>query len=247
VGIKQDKDESSVKSLFRIAVVMALSSLCAIALCACSQEKETETEKIQEKKTGVVEEKSQKIVCIVFMELGTLSGHTATVRSVAFSPDGTTLASGSKDKTIKLWDVATGTKLRTLSGHEKIVNSVAFSPDGAKLASGSDFPGSIKLWEVASGRELRTLRGHGSGSIINDIDYKLDGINSVAFSPDGTTIASGSQDYTIKLWEVASGQELHTFRGHTSEVNSVAFSPDGATLASGSVDGTIKLWGVGEK
>jgi parallel beta-helix repeat protein len=173
----------------------------------------------------------------------TLSGHTDWVLSVAFSPDGRLLASsGSWDRTIKLWDVATGREVRTLSGHTSGVTSVAFSPDGRLLASGScgqpltQFPwcaqGEIRLWDVASGSEVRTLTGH-TGSV-----------NSVAFSPDGRLLASGSGDETIKLWDVASGSLVRTLTGHTGSVNSVAFSPDGRLLASGSWDYTIKLWEV---
>ena len=161
----------------------------------------------------------------------TLSGHSYGVNSVSFSPDGKYLASGSSDKTIKLWDVASGICLKTLSGHSGVVYSVSFSPDGKYLASGSADK-TIKLWDVASGRNLQTLRRH-SGSV-----------ESVSFSPDGKYLASGSYDNTIKLWDVASGRNLQTLSGHSSYVESVSFSPDGKYLASGSYDNTIKLWDV---
>jgi len=163
-----------------------------------------------------------------------LSGHTDWVRSVAFAPDGRLLASGSDDKTIKLWEVATGWELRTLSGHTDWVHAVAFAPDGQLLASGSRDK-TIKLWyrwKVNSGRELCTLSGH------------THEVHAVAFAPNGQLLASGSRDNTIKLWEVASGRELRTLSGHTDWVHAVAFAPDGRLLASGSDDKTIKLWEV---
>jgi TonB family protein len=164
--------------------------------------------------------------------LQTLTDHSGWVTSGAFSPDGQTLANGSRDKTIKLWNVKTGNLLQTLTGHSKWVNSVAYSPDGQTLASGSSDK-TIKLWNVKTGKLLQTLTGH-SGWVI-----------SVAYSPDGQTLASGSFDKTIKLWNVRTGKLLQTLTGHSSLVNSVAYSPDGQTLASsGSGDKTIKLWNV---
>jgi WD40 repeat protein len=168
----------------------------------------------------------------------TLTGHSNWVLSVGFSPDGQTLASGSRDNTIKLWDVNTGKELQTLTGHSNLVLSVGFSPDGQTLASGG-VDQTIKLWDVQTGKELRTLTGHSH--------Y----VNSVGFSPDGQTLASGSYDKTIKLWDVQTGKVRHTLTGHSNWVFSVGFSPDslrgaaiGQTLASGGVDQTIKLWDV---
>ncbi len=158
-------------------------------------------------------------------------GHSSNVESVAFSPNGITIASGSGDNTIKLWDVASGTELMTLKGHSEEIQSVAFSPEGKTIASGG-LDKTIKLWDAVSGKELKSLTGH------SDMVY------SVAFSPDGKTIASGSLDHTIKIWDAASGKELKSLKGHWDPVRSVAFSPEGKTIASGSVDKTIKLWDV---
>ncbi len=159
------------------------------------------------------------------------TGHTSSILSTAFSPNGHTLASGSDDNTIQLWDVATGKELRRLEGHSQSVSSVAFSPDGRTLASGS-YDTTIRLWDVATGKELSRLEGH------------TDEVFSVAFSSDGYTLASGSRDKTIRLWDVATGKELRRLEGHTDYVYSVAFSPDGHILASGSGDKTIRLWDV---
>ena len=165
------------------------------------------------------------------LAVNTLKGHESEVYSVGFSPDGKQLASGSFDKTIKIWDVTTGKLLNTLKGHESSVNSVEFSPDGKQLASGS-FDKTIKIWDVTTGKVLNTLKGH-EGEV-----------RSVGFSPDGKKLASGSNDKTIKIWDVTTGKVLNTLNGHESEVISVGFSPDGKKLASGSADKTIKIWDV---
>ena len=156
----------------------------------------------------------------------TLEGHTTTVYSVAFSPDGKMLASGSGDGTICLWNATTGEHLQTLEGSGY---SVAFSPDGSTLASAS-WDDTIRLWNATTGEHLQTLEGH------------TDTVYSVAFSPDGSTLASGSKDETIRLWDANTGTHIRTLEGHTDTVYSVAFSPDGSTLASGSTDTTIRLW-----
>ncbi len=123
------------------------------------------------------------------LAVNTLKGHESWVRSVGFSPDGKQLASGSEDKTIKIWDVTTGKVLNTLKGHDNEVNSVGFSPDGKQLASGSQ-DNTIKIWDVTTGKVLNTLKGHESW------------VWSVGFSPDGKQLASGSLDNTIILWDL---------------------------------------------
>jgi WD40 repeat protein len=164
-------------------------------------------------------------------EQNTLRGHQAGVLSISSSPDGKTIASGSGDNTIKLWDVATGKEIRTLRGHQAAVLGISSSPDGKTIASGS-YDNTIKLWDVATGKEIRTLQGHQAG------------VNSISFNPDGKTIASASQDNTLKLWDVATGKEIRTLQGHQKSVWGISFNPDGKTIASGSSDNTIKLWDV---
>ncbi|MEE3716715.1 hypothetical protein V2H45_08155 [Tumidithrix elongata RA019] len=202
-------------------------------------------------------------------ECNRIEGHRSGLVSVAFSPNGKTIASGSYDNMIKLWNLD-GKELHALIGHSNWVLSVAFSPDGKTIASGSS-DNTVKLWNL-DGKELLTLIGYGNWffnvafspdgkTIVSGTDkgtiklWSLDGkelptltghsnwVRNVAFSPDSKTIVSGSDDKTIKLWNL-DGEELRTLTGHSDSVNSVAFSPDGKIIVSGSRDKTIKLWNL---
>ncbi len=167
-----------------------------------------------------------------------LHGHKANVRTVDFSPDGTLLASGSKDKSIILWDVETHKPIgEPLTGHTDRVSQVAFSPDGKTLASGSS-DSTIILWDVSNAEALATRRPIGQ-----PLTGHTDKINSIDFSFDGKMLASGSSDDTIILWNVETGQPVgQPLTGHTDNINTVVFSPDGKTLVSAGVDNTIIFW-----
>jgi small GTP-binding protein len=176
--------------------------------------------------------KTKTSVTDVISQPVTVAAHVADAfNSIAFSPDGNTLASGSYDGTIKLWNAKNGKLIGSLQGRSKSVRSVAFSPDGNTLAGGSS-DNTIKLWNVKNGELIRSLEGHS------------DAVLSIAFSPDGNTLASGSSDNTIKLWNVKNGKLISSLQGYSYAVLSIAFSPDGNTLASGSSDNTTKLWNV---
>jgi WD40 repeat protein len=157
------------------------------------------------------------------------TAHSRYVSSVAFSPNGQLILSGSDDNSLRLWNAHTGESLRTFEGHSSDVLSVAFSPNGELILSGSD-DNSLRLWDALSGECLRTFHGHSR--------Y----VGSVAFSPDGELILSGSYDNSLRLWDAHSGECLRTFEGHSNSVESVAFSPNGEHILSGSDDNSLRLW-----
>ncbi|MCA3448699.1 MAG: caspase family protein [Rhodobacter sp.] len=162
-------------------------------------------------------------------EIRSFTGHGDGVNSVAFSPDGRQVLTGSFDDTARLWDTATGWQIRSFTGHGGWVYSVAFSPDRRQVLTGS-LDATARLWDAATGREIRSFTGH---------EYS---VNSVAFSPDGRQVLTGSEDNTARLWETATGREIRSFTGHERGVNSVAFSPNGQQVLTGSGDYTARLW-----
>lgn len=159
----------------------------------------------------------------------TFHGHTDAVRCVAFSADGQRLASASMDKSVIVWDAATGKEIVRLLGHTGHVLGVAFGPDGKRLASASE-DRTVRIWDANSGKSIATIPAHSNH------------VTSVAFSPDGKSLASASWDQTVKVWDGASGDWIMTLKGHTHLVNNVTFSPDGKYLASASHDNSVRIW-----
>ncbi len=179
----------------------------------------------------------------------TYTGHSDAVYDVAWSPDGTRLASCSKDKTVQVWDAIDGSHVFTYRGHTADVYTVAWSPDGTRLASCSKDK-TVQVWDAVGGDSVAT-----DGSHVFTYRGHKDQVISVAWSPDGTRLVSGggnlpgeqdqnnkTSDNTVQVWDAIDGSHVFTYRGHTDGVQAVVWSPDGKRIASASLDKTVQVW-----
>lgn len=202
--------------------------------------------------------------------LGT-DGHHGAVFGVAFAPNSTMVASGSWDRSVRVWQLGASRPRLVLEEHRGAVNSVAFSPNGKLLASASH-DRLVRLWQVGDGTLRNTLHGHSDavfsvafspngrllasagtdqtirlwrvadGALVYSLSVQGGAIFSVVFSPDGRLLASGDYGRAVRIWRVADGAPLHVAAGHAEGVTSLAFSPNGRNLLSGSFDATVRFW-----
>ncbi|KAJ3337036.1 POC1 centriolar protein A, partial [Entophlyctis luteolus] len=201
--------------------------------------------------------------------VSSMFGHSDPVTSVAFNHDGSLIASGSRDKTVRVWNPLSGALVSELKGHSHHVNSVAFNHDGSLIATGCADE-TVRVWNPLSGALVSELKGHShhvnsvafngsliasgshdstvrvwnplSGALVSELKGHSGWVRSVAFNHDGSLIASGSYDKTVQIWNPFSGALVSQLKGHSDYVNSVAFNHDGALIASGSADKTVRVW-----
>jgi len=160
---------------------------------------------------------------------GTFTGHSGTVLSATFSPDGQRLVTSGQDGTARIWDASSHKELAKLEGHSGWVHSAAFSLDGQRVVTASD-DGTVRIWDTFSHKELAKLEGH-SGRVV-----------SAVFSPDGQRLVTAGDDGTARIWDASSHKELAKLEGHSKAVMSAAFSPDGQRLVTAGEDRTARIW-----
>jgi WD40 repeat protein len=165
--------------------------------------------------------------------VGTIRGHMAGVWSVAAGPEVGTLVTGSEDRTLGIWRIADGSRLRTLSGHDLWIWSIATRNDnGASLLASAGEDGTLRLWNPDTGEQVRSMTSQG-GKVL-----------AVDFSPDGRLVASAATDSSICIWDVGTGDRVRMLPWETVGILSIAFSPDGRYLAAGGQDMTVHIWHV---
>ena len=164
-----------------------------------------------------------------------LRGHTGSVRSAQFSPDGKRIVTASWDHTARLWDAVTGQEVAVLRGHADAVTEAHFSPDGKYIVTASD-DNVARVWDAATGQEVAVLRGH------EGLNTSTAWPSSASFSPDGQYIVTTGKDNIANMWETATGQKIAVLRGHEAQVLSAQFSPDGKRIVTGSDDKTARIW-----
>ncbi|MGF1512093.1 MAG: protein kinase [Elainellaceae cyanobacterium] len=170
----------------------------------------------------------------LYAEVMTLSGHSAKVNDLALSLDQTLLASGSDDRTVKVWNLEQGRAVQSIPTQGDRIQAVTFSPDGKWLISG-DGDGDISIWDVSTGEQIESLVGHRGG------------VNDLKVTSDGRILGSAGADSTVRLWDLDTGEPIEVLKAHDSYVNAIAFTPDGKTLISGAADRTVRVWDLSTK
>jgi WD40 repeat protein len=234
VGTKNSAQLNSASSIYSNPTINASVNPENFATNSVPQEGQFTTPEIEAEILSIEPQPPQTWKCIKV-----LKGHEASVNSIAISPDGQMLASGTQDRTVSLWNLKTGKQTFTFFGQAGEVHAVAISPDGQMLVAGG-FDNKITSWQLKTKTLFRTF------SYLTS-PYSHSGfVSSLAFSRDRKILASASGDKTIRLWGGYRGEIKRTLNGHSDTVWSVAISPDGQTLVSGSADKTIRLWSISD-